>query len=204
MSLTELITTVLDIWHKGGWLMIPLALLALLIYLTGVELILYFRRCGYDRCDKNTWGHWVDSPVESRGPLGRLIRFSQAGGCHVLTIRSRIAELRAAYILPARRRIQYLSILVTVAPLAGLLGTVMGMITTFAGLSSGGGSALDIVAGGISQALITTQTGLIIAIPGYVIVHFARRRCTELEGFFAELEVRSMQKAPPLSLSTSS
>jgi biopolymer transport protein ExbB len=68
------------------------------------------------------------------------------------------------------------------------------MIVTFNGLSSSRGSALDVVAGGISQALITTQTGLIIAIPGYILVHHAKRRCQELDGFFSELEIRSVQK----------
>ncbi|TVP74959.1 MAG: MotA/TolQ/ExbB proton channel family protein [Puniceicoccaceae bacterium] len=202
MNFAELFATVIDIWVKGGWLMIPLALLALFIYLSGFELIFYFRRYGYDRSDKNVWGHWVDRPDEGEGQLGHLIRFSQMGGRRLENVRSRIHELRFTHIEPAQRRILCLSILVTAAPLTGLLGTVIGMIVTFAGLSSSSGSAIDIVAGGISQALITTQTGLIIAIPGYVIVHYARRRCVQLEGFFAELEVQSMKKiqhAKPLS-----
>lgn len=67
--------------------------------------------------------------------------------------------------------------LVTVAPLLGLLGTVAGMIETFDALAdmalftqSGG------VAGGISQALLTTQVGLTIAIPGLLIGRFLDRR----------------------------
>jgi biopolymer transport protein ExbB len=58
--------------------------------------------------------------------------------------------------------------LTTAAPLLGLLGTVFGMVDTFAALA-GGAAAADTaraVAGGISQALITTQVGLVIAVPG--------------------------------------
>ncbi len=194
MSGSELINTVLDIWLKGGWLMVPLAILAFFIYLAGFELVFFFRRYGFDKADKNTWGHWIDKPDEASGALGEAIRFCHSGDLVFQAVRSRIAELKATHIEPARRRIRYLSILVTVAPLTGLLGTVIGMIVTFAGLSSSRGSAIDVVAGGISQALITTQTGLVIAIPGYVLVHHAKRRCQQLEGFFAELEARSAQK----------
>ena len=194
MNNGELVTTIIDIWVKGGWLMFPLALLALCIYLAGFELVFFFRKYGFDKDDKNIWGHWIDKPKEGTGMLGAAIRFAQEGGQQLDSIRSRVKELRHAYINPARRRIYYLSILVTVAPLTGLLGTVIGMIVTFNGLSSNRGSALDVVAGGISQALITTQTGLIIAIPGYILVHHAKRRCQQLDGFFSELEIRSAQK----------
>ncbi|HBR93869.1 MAG TPA: hypothetical protein DEA90_06855 [Opitutae bacterium] len=194
MNSHELITTIIEIWVQGGWLMFPLALLALCIYLAGFELVFFFRKYGFDKDDKNTWGHWIDKPEDGTGMLGAAIRFAQEGSKQMDSIRSRVHELRHAYINPARRRIYYLSILVTVAPLTGLLGTVIGMIVTFNGLSSSRGSALDVVAGGISQALITTQTGLIIAIPGYILVHHAKTRCQRLEGFFSELEIRTAQK----------
>jgi len=194
MNSDQLIPTILEIWVQGGWLMIPLAALALFIYLAGFELVFFFRKYGFNNDDKNTWGHWIDKPEDAEGMLGATIRFAQEGGKQLDSIRSRVNELRHSYIVPARRRIYFLSILVTVAPLTGLLGTVVGMIVTFNGLSSSRGSALDVVAGGISQALITTQTGLIIAIPGYILVHHAKSRCQQLEGFFHELETRSAQK----------
>ncbi len=72
--------------------------------------------------------------------------------------------------------------IVMVAPLAGLLGTVAGMIETFDSLGSmslfsqSGG-----VAGGISQALISTQMGLAVAIPGLLAGRILQRRQTRLE-----------------------
>jgi len=73
-------------------------------------------------------------------------------------------------------------ILVAVAPLAGLLGTVTGMIETFDSLgnmslfSQSGG-----IAGGISQALFTTQMGLVVAVPGLIIGKMLDRRQDDLE-----------------------
>ncbi len=56
----------------------------------------------------------------------------------------------------------------SIAPLLGLLGTITGMITAFASIAAAGTGDPKVVAGGISQALITTATGLIIAIPAVV------------------------------------
>ncbi|MEM7011335.1 MAG: MotA/TolQ/ExbB proton channel family protein [Verrucomicrobiota bacterium] len=71
-----------------------------------------------------------------------------------------------------KRRIEFCFVLIGAAPLVGLLGTVDGMLKTFSGLSrsTGGGSApIDAISGGISEALITTQTGLIIAVPTLIV-----------------------------------
>ena len=61
-----------------------------------------------------------------------------------------------------------LGTIATISPLLGLLGTVIGMITAFTGLSEAGANP-DALAAGISQALITTAFGLFIAVPGLVL-----------------------------------
>jgi biopolymer transport protein ExbB len=63
------------------------------------------------------------------------------------------------------KRMGFLAALGTVAPLLGLLGTVTGMILLFQVITQAGTNDARILAGGISEALITTETGLIIAIP---------------------------------------
>ena len=68
------------------------------------------------------------------------------------------------------------------------------MLTTFKGLStSSGGKTIDFVAGGISEALITTQTGLIIAIPAYIMINRIVSQRDKLELFFTTLESLTMQ-----------
>tara|TARA_R110002096_G_scaffold4493_16_gene20910 strand:- start:7466 stop:7885 length:420 start_codon:yes stop_codon:yes gene_type:complete len=84
------------------------------------------------------------------------------------TISGRNHEIDHARI---KRRIEFCFVLIGAAPLIGLLGTVAGMLKTFSGLArSGSGSApIDAISGGISEALITTQTGLIIAVPTLIL-----------------------------------
>lgn len=65
-----------------------------------------------------------------------------------------------------QRRLPVLSVLIALAPLSGLLGTVSGMLSTFTGMSSRDTiKPIDSISSGISEALITTQVGLLIAIP---------------------------------------
>ena len=69
-----------------------------------------------------------------------------------------------------------LSTIGNVAPLLGLLGTIVGMITAFEAIAVAGTGDPQAVAGGISQALVTTATGLIVAIPTIVAHRFLARR----------------------------
>ena len=96
------------------------------------------------------------------------------------------------------QRIVVLSILVTIAPLMGLLGTVIGMLTTFRGLATASGQAVDLVAEGIRVALITTQTGLMIAIPGYIFISLVIRSRNTYLAFLAELETTVVQRVHKL------
>ena len=85
------------------------------------------------------------------------------------------------------------------APLLGLLGTVTGMMSTFEVMSLFGTGNAKGMAGGISEALITTQTGLIVAIPGLYMKNFLERRAQALQrqltatGYYLR---RHLQEAP--------
>ena len=61
------------------------------------------------------------------------------------------------------------TVIATIAPLLGLLGTVSGMITTFNMMATYGTSEPQVVSGGIGQALITTELGLVVAIPSLIL-----------------------------------
>lgn len=72
---------------------------------------------------------------------------------------------------------QLIRTLVAAAPLLGLLGTVIGMISTFESLvERGGGQSISGLADGISMALLTTETGLAIAIPAVLFLYYAQRQ----------------------------
>jgi biopolymer transport protein ExbB len=73
-----------------------------------------------------------------------------------------------------------IALLATVAPLLGLLGTVSGMVTTFSVIAEFGTGNARAMASGISEALITTQTGLVVAVPGLFLASFMIRRSNSL------------------------
>ena len=79
------------------------------------------------------------------------------------------------------RSIKSIAILASVAPLLGLLGTVNGMITTFLVIATSGTGDAKALASGISEALITTQTGLVVAVPGLFLANYLRRRSEKLK-----------------------
>jgi biopolymer transport protein ExbB len=82
-----------------------------------------------------------------------------------------------------------LGTMAAIAPLLGLLGTVLGMIDVFRIIAEGGGGAADL-SGGISQALITTAFGLIIAIPALVAYNVFQAR---VDGIVTDLERESLR-----------
>ena len=118
-----------------------------------------------------------------RGVLGqartRALAIVRRGGIDLAPrIEVALGDLRAA--LGGRRGL--VRMLVTAAPLGGLLGTVSGMIETFDGLAEGALHArTGGVAGGISQALLTTQMGLVVAVPGVILGRLLDRRQAGLE-----------------------
>ena len=78
-----------------------------------------------------------------------------------------------------------LETIAAVAPLLGLLGTVLGMIKVFNVISAQGAGQANLLAGGISEALITTATGLVIGIPILVAYHYFSKRA---ESFILDIE----------------
>ncbi len=95
------------------------------------------------------------------------------------------------------QRVSYLWNVATIAPLLGILGTVLGMIQAFNGIAFASGSVKPIVlAGGISQALVTTAAGLVIAIPVMGFYFFFRGRVNKIA---AALEGVSSQFIEPIA-----
>ena len=107
----------------------------------------------------------TDAPSDSN-PLGRVLK---VGKTHMKDEIDRLELKLAEAIMGERpaieRGISFVKIVSVVAPLAGLLGTVTGMIITFQQITLFGTGDPKIMAGGISQALVTTVLGLVVAIP---------------------------------------
>ena len=84
-------------------------------------------------------------------------------------LESKIEEKATEVQYSLEKNLTMLGTTATISPLIGLLGTVVGMITAFTGLTETSGANPDLLAAGISQALITTAFGLLIAVPGLVL-----------------------------------
>ncbi len=168
--------------------MIPLALLTLYIYFEAWSLIFYLNRTGLRKTPRKVWLEWIPKPQDGKGYLGEVIRFVVGRGYSSEAVLDRIEEVKQEMLPDLNQKIASLSILVTVSPLMGLLGTVIGMLTTFRGLATSSGQTVDLVADGIRVALITTQTGLMIAIPGYLMIYAVIKRRNEFVAFLAQVE----------------
>ena len=108
----------------------------------------------------------MGSSSYGNNPLGRVLKVGEA---HMKDAIDRLELKLAEQIMAERPKIEqgisFVKIVSVVAPLAGLLGTVTGMIITFQQITLFGTGDPKIMAGGISQALVTTVLGLVVAIP---------------------------------------
>jgi len=95
-------------------------------------------------------------------------------------LESKIEEKAVEVKFSLERNLNMLGTIATISPLLGLLGTVIGMITAFTGLSEVTGANPDALAAGISQALITTAFGLFIAVPGLVLHKYFEQKVSYL------------------------
>ena len=87
------------------------------------------------------------------------------------------AEEKASEIkLLLERNLSMLSTIASISPLLGLLGTVVGMIKVFCNIDINGSANTDLLAAGISEALITTAFGLIIAVPAIIFYRYFEQK----------------------------
>ncbi len=193
--LVESADRIWDYMSGGGIVMVPLAAVSLVMWVLIINRIIFFRRLYRRNMNRKTAGKLVKS---GRLPDSRL--YSGAVALLVTTFlkkRSRVPELDT-YILDETvmslaalldRYLSVIGVLAKTAPLLGLLGTVLGMITTFDIISFYGTGNAKAMAGGISEALITTQTGLLVAIPGLYMSNFLKRRAQLLKQRIASVGI---------------
>ncbi|MDF1859209.1 MAG: MotA/TolQ/ExbB proton channel family protein [Verrucomicrobiales bacterium] len=107
--------------------------------------------------------------------------------------RGSLQEIGQRLFSKPERRFPFAFILISAAPLIGLLGTVSGMFSTFRGMAVAASAPIDVISDGISEALITTQTGLIIGVPTFIVCAWLKSRYNELLLRFQKLESRLLQ-----------
>ena len=127
--------------------------------------------------------------LDVRNPLGRVLKVGEENfSKDIDTLELKLAEAIMAERPSIERGIGAVRIISVVAPLAGLLGTVTGMIVTFQMITLYGTGDPKLMAGGISQALVTTVLGLLVAIPTTLLHSFT---ASSAKGIISVLEEQS-------------
>ncbi|MGB1191063.1 MAG: MotA/TolQ/ExbB proton channel family protein [Pseudomonadales bacterium] len=163
--------------HQGGipgYVIISLGIIALIIAVAKfVSLTLLGMRV-------NTQAKNAGTPSSSN-PLGRIVSvYQENSDVDSETLQLKIDEAILKEQPAINRFVGFIKIISMVAPLLGLLGTVIGMIVTFQAITLFGTGDPKTMAGGISQALITTVLGLTVAIPTVLLHYFVHSRAQSI------------------------
>lgn len=175
---------------EGGVIMYMLGGVACILYASAIAALAYVNQGNLNEKEQTRWEEYIRNPELADGRLGEALRYVLHGQrLTIKTVSRRFDEIKINVLSAIDRRLLVLNTLVAAAPLAGLLGTVMGMLAMFAGLSHGKGPAgMQKVAAGMQEALITTQTGLTIALPGLFIGLIIKSKRDRIKGALVRLE----------------
>ena len=163
----------LQIFFDGGPIMYPLLACSILVLTVIIERTIFWFGIDYARNSKLLdevmelcrIGDWESVRRKISGSRDYIIKVLVSGILHRQFSMSKAMEASAAdEINQMKRYMGVLDTMITVAPLLGILGTVLGIIDSFEIMGSSGIEHPRAVTGGIAQALITTATGLAIAI----------------------------------------
>ena len=188
-------TTLMDRWNQGGWAMYPLALLSIAAFGLIVYNFIMVRKKVLtpdtsiqdlqdmaasldvdginDHCENNP------NPVTNIFAAG-MERVS-AEDFDPEAIQSAMDDASAEELATPFSMINFLNIVANVAPMVGMLGTVSGMVKAFGNIAKAGGMADPAtMANNISEALITTMSGLAIAIPAMIFYFFFKNKYGKL------------------------
>ena len=180
---------IFEIWLSGGWVMVPLFLLSFLLYTQAFRLVISIMDTKLPSNEEFAWREWILEPEKAKGKIKEIICYTQENTQSIEYVRMRFDEIRITQLATIQEQLKFVKCLVAAAPLLGLLGTVLGMLQTFLGISTSGGvETAAVVASGISEALVTTETGLTIALPALFMVMFIQRQTHQEEAKLARLE----------------
>ncbi len=186
--------------RNGGPIVWPLALIAALALATALWKArhLHHVHANTDRImtavkREAAGGNWsacesvVDPAVCRRSPVARVVRAGLGVRTEPREIQESVLQEAILHEMPLLQRgLAMLAVFGAVAPLLGLLGTVTGMIETFRIITLHGTGDPKLMSGGISEALITTEVGLAVAIPVMLVHTWLKRRADHVVGDMEE------------------
>lgn len=191
----------LELVTAGGWLMIPILICSVVVLAICIERLytLNPKKISPPHLLATVWKQLKADKLDAAGlralrqssPLGRILASGLSNASQGRDVMKESIQEAASHVVHELER--YLNTLGTIAavtPLLGLLGTVMGMIKVFAEIMTQGTGNASVLAGGISEALITTATGLAVAIPALVMHRYF---VGKIDGIVVELEQETIK-----------
>jgi len=181
----------LELFKAGGWLMMPLFACSVIAIAIIVERLwsLQSQRISPPELITQIW-QWlrfkqVDEQrihsLQDNSPLGQILAAGLKNrDCSREVIRESIEDVGRHVTATLAKNLNTLGTIAAISPLLGLLGTVIGMIKVFAVITTEGVGNPETLAGGISEALLTTAAGLLVAIPSLIFYRYFRGKITVL------------------------
>jgi biopolymer transport protein ExbB len=192
-------TQVIDIIVKGGIVMIPLLACSLISLALTIERLIFWAKIKSQQSVQNMLVLVEAGELDKAMKLGKemphpIARVLVAGLAHRNPAPAKAMEAAAQAQIPVlKSRLGTLDTIITLAPLLGLLGTVVGMIGSFDIMSESGMGQPHAVTGGVAEALIATATGLLIAILTLIPYNYFSARVEKemdaMEHFSSSLEL---------------
>ena len=197
MLLPEPIIQAADYLQSGGGVILPLIVISVWMWALIVRKWLEFYRLrSRERAAWECLEHCASPELDPPFWQARILEtFRQYRDRGRLPDRKVMARVRRSQEAEIDRSVGAILVLAAVAPLLGLLGTVVGMIKTFDVISQFGTGNARAMASGISEALITTQTGLIVAVPGLVMGNLLKRRAEGIKGRMERFTLSLLREA---------
>lgn len=177
--------------EAGGWLMIPILLCSVIAVAIIVERFwsLQAKKIAPLNLVAQVW-QWYKAKsldenridaLSSNSPLGRILASGLMNRNHPREVmKESIEDTGRQVVHELERFLNTLGTIAAITPLLGLLGTVIGMIKVFTAIMSHGVGNPSVLAGGISEALITTAAGLFVAIPTLIFYRYFRGKVDSL------------------------
>jgi biopolymer transport protein ExbB len=192
---------VLELVTAGGWLMVIILACSVAAIAICIErlYVLNRKRIAPPHLLATVWKQLKAGELDSKGlralrdssPLGRILAAGLSNEHHGRDVMKESIEEAAGHVVhDLERYLNTLGTIAAIAPLLGLLGTVMGMIRVFAEIMAQGTGNASALAGGISEALITTAAGLCVAIPALVMHRYFTGR---IDAIVVDLEQQTIK-----------
>ena len=171
--------SLLSLLQKGGWIMYPLYILLVIAIFVFIERVLAIKKAG-TKDSKFMFiikDHILSGNIDAaksmaknaENPVAKMIEKGiMRIGKPIDTIEKSMENVGKLEMYSMERNLNILSLVSGIAPMFGFLGTIIGMVQLFYGISSTGEYTLNTIAGGIYTKMITSATGLIIGLIAYV------------------------------------